>query len=188
MPAGSVAMNEKSPSVLDGLWLWRESLKATSGMQMGSRCGDEGSPQSSTSGPPWRTHPFPLKADGQGCARTNRAPGQGPVCSAVAPFVFLLHSYKLPAFWVSPVSLFPSVSQSFCFSPFVTTCLTLFLALRWSLTPGLSSISDSPCLPLPGCFPKADSSSGSVKEAVLCQRGLSRLRTRISHSPAGLYI
>lgn len=85
---GFAAMHEKPRFVLNGLWLWRESL----GMQNrhewdadGKQMWDVESPCSGVEGPLWRTHPFP-------CAGTNHdSPAPSRVYSGLGPVSLCLH-------------------------------------------------------------------------------------------------
>lgn len=135
---GLAAPNEKAQFVLNGLWIWRESLGIqirTSGIQMGSRCGPL-----DVSAPAPEAHlgeslPVLQKAEGQGCVQTPWEPrfrAQSaqlslPFLFLSFAFLFLLHSCGIRLFsWplLCLSLLYLSVSQ--CPSVSLTTFLTLW--------------------------------------------------------------
>lgn len=120
---GFAARNEKPRFVLNGLWLWRESLGMQSRHEWeadGKQMWDVESPCSSVKGPPWGTHPFP----GMG---TN--PGGGSPSSrwsllssgpSFSPFTFLSCIPTGYACW--PASRLLCLIELLSLSLFLSSC------------------------------------------------------------------
>lgn len=134
---GFAATNEQPQFVLNGLWIWRESL----GMQTrhewdpdGKQMWAVGSPCSSAQGPPWRIPPSPCRRlKGKAALRLHGSRSSGPsLLSCLSPSFFFpsLFSFScIPVGYVCSPGLclsllYLSVSQ--CLSLSLTTSLTLW--------------------------------------------------------------
>lgn len=135
----------------------------TSGMQMESRCGMWKVPALASKAHLGELILFPAL----GPTPTVQLPAESTQVWALSLSVCIsvLHSYRICLFaCLYSVSLSFSPSPSLCLpvslcfshsvSVFTSPLVLLSLALRWSLTPYLSSVSGSHSLPLLGCLPR----------------------------------